>query len=354
MKIPKRTDYLVSYLSKNLTSSKSTIAPTILKGPEGCGKSWITHILFQELEKEMSLLPVWIPNQLSGKNLVTNIILEIEKKEQDLIKKGVSLSDVRKKKIVLFIQRIDQLFNLTGKERLSSLPKRAKGRGASYITQIHHASELRSFLIERRERISIICTSEVDTRFMDDPDLPFFNFFNVIDVKPLSPDESRELLLSKISVSNKALHTYKLIEAFAVHAADILTEGLISNINLLASAIFEVSELNKKNKSDSKLIENTLTTYFNMIAPAMENKILNLSYAEKSLMDDAIKLPFQFRVRDLSSSEKSVSKIILNLRQKNVIEPATPNSNLYYKISSALFRSWLRYKIYQKAEEAFK
>ncbi|MFN7903946.1 MAG: hypothetical protein ACK5P5_02075 [Pseudobdellovibrionaceae bacterium] len=354
MKIPKRTDYLAEYLAKNITSSKSTIAPTLLKGPEGCGKSWITAILFQFLEKENSIIPVKIPYQLSGKNLVSNIISEIEIHEQEFIKNGTPLGEIRKKKIVLFVERIDQLFNLTGKEKQTHLPKVAKGRGASQLTQTQHAAELRSYLIERRDRVSLIATSEPDTRFMDDPDLPFFNFFTVIDVKPLSPDESRDFLISKISDSPKSQHTFRTLESFAVHASDILTEGLISYVNLLASAILEVSEFSKKQKSESKLIESTLAVYFNTISPAMESKILGLSYAEKSLMDRAIRLPYQFRVRDLKITSTNESKVILNLRQKGFLSPASPNSNLYYKISSSVFRAWLRYKVLKNTDEVFK
>ena len=116
MKTPKRTEYLVNYLSKNILSSKSTIAPTLLRGPEGCGKSWITSGLFALLEKEPAVIPVWVPYRLSGKNLVPSIVKAVEKKEQQLLSEGISISDVKKRKVVLFVERIDQLFNLTGKE----------------------------------------------------------------------------------------------------------------------------------------------------------------------------------------------------------------------------------------------
>lgn len=355
MKIPKRTEYLANYLLSGIGSSKNTIAPTLIKGPEGCGKSWITYLICSDLEKQNStILPVQVPYQLSGKNLVKNINRSIELGEQALAQKGESLGDIRKRRVVLFVDRIDRLFNLTGKEKTPEKPKKVMGRAASNISQIMHAAELRSYLIERRERVSIICTSELDTRFMDDADLPFFNFFNVIEVKALSPDESREFLVSNFSENKKGLELFQLLESFSVHTIDTLTEGLIANINLLSSSLNECLESHKKNRMEIKLIEKMLAGYFNKISPAVEGKISQMSYSERVLIDEVIRLPGQFRLRDLSASDRKVSKLISSLREKGFLEPSLPTGTLYYKMTSSMLRSWLRYKVFRKPEEAFK
>lgn len=354
MKIPKRTDYLTNYLFESIVSSKTPLAPTLLKGAEGCGKSWVMSLLHSRLDKEMSVIPVWAPYQLSGDGLAQNILRAIEVKEQELVQKLGSYADVKKRKIIVFLDRIDRLFNLTGREKQLTLPKKAKGLGAAYFAQIAHASELRSLLIEKRDRISIVATSEADTRFMDDPEQPFFNFFNVIEVKPFSPDESREFLLSKIEAFPKAVELFKVLEGMSVDSVGQLTEGLISYILLLSSSLIE-GALNAKSKTnDFKLLNQMLLIYFNKISPAMESKIALLSYSERALVDQACKLPYQFRTRDVRLPEKTVYKHVLNLKTKGVLDPATPTSTLYYKISSSTFRAWLRYKIFRRPDEIFK
>lgn len=350
MKLPKRTEYLVNYLFNQFKELKNPSPPFLLKGCEGSGRSWILSLLAEKLSKEQNLLVIKIPFLLNGQGLVEFINEEINRIKSSRIKLE-QISEVRKKKIVLILEGLDRLFSLHGRDPYKEMPRKAKGRGATQIQQIFHASELRSFLLENRSKVSLVGSSDLEAKFMNDPELPFFNFFNVIEIKPLSPDESRNYLSSQLGNSMEIKKIVEELEYLSLDAIHQLTEGLISYLNLFRDASLKVF-ISKTKKIDYKMLQDILESYFISITPYMMNKVNQLSYSEGALIDRMAFLPPQFRGRDIKFDDQKISKYLIYLKKKGFII-FSPQDSSYYKMTSSIFRSWLRFRKGMEIGEIF-
>lgn len=345
--MPKRLKFLVGYLKdKYLAPSDRPPPSLLLRGDMGAGKSWVLNQIFLDLEQNSdttSLVPVRVPFQLTATNLVVNISKVLEKAKRSSIMGGkLNHADAQKKKFLLLIEGVDRLYNPPSARELS-VPRRAIGSGASFITQVQHARELRAFLIENSKNVSVIATSNHDIRFIEDPDLPFFNFFNLIEVKPLSSQESLDYVASQLKGNPTADSLFALLVRLYGHVLIEIADGSIALLNLFVGGLFEISSRLGKGGVKKDAVEHFLALYFSNITPYVELTIQSLSFTERLLVDELTRAPTQFSSKDIDPLEINLSKTLSNLGAKLVIERVGEARPAAYRFRKESVRSWLRY-----------
>ena len=126
---------------------------------------------------------------------------------------------------------LDKLYNIFSHDGSSKSPKRSYGAGSPINQKISYAAELRSFLIENSNKVTLVGTT-THTDFMTDEDLPFFNFFNIINIEQLNHDESIEYVKSKIERNNKAIKLFEIVTSSERTAGINICDGKISYLNI--------------------------------------------------------------------------------------------------------------------------
>lgn len=333
--MPKRLSFLRDYICSKIKESKNgSVPPLLLKGASGVGKSWLLKEIEDEINKNDKLIGISIPLVLNANNLVSKISQLASVKEKELkSKKGDAKKNVS---FVILLEGIDSLFNVSKDFRSKN---KVFGKSAEYSHQIQHASELRSYLIENSRKISIIASSSENTQFIEDPDLPFYNFFNLIEVNSLNEIESLEYINEKIGKNRKALEIIDDLNKMDQHWPLHLTEGLISYINLFTGTALEVTT---QKISTKETLNDFLVHYFNKIDPLVVKTIDNMSYSEKGLVDFICTLPFTFEARQINYPGINLSRSLSSLVNKQILIPAPDRPNSF-QFKSHVFRSWIRF-----------
>jgi len=362
-RITQITEYLVRLYMDN--SSSSMPPPVIIRGQSGTGRSWVLNLIKHGLnERERGLnnpYVINVPIQLSAKNLVKNIIEEITSISPNLsVGNNKQGRKSPRQKIVLLIDNIDHLLNLEKGDQLPLSPekivqlgsdkfKRAKGSGAAKFHHILDVSEFRSFLIENSSWITVIASSGEDISFMEDPDQPFFQFFNLIDLKPFNPDEIREFIKERLRSSVKSsLRSHNdaltLLDSTNYDWPNVLTEGRITYAKFVIDAIKETGdEFSNKPVKDEDLLNRGILLFLSKIHPYTDSILNNLSYTEKKLLDIAIFLPDGFYANQLNGFEGNISQTLKTLKKKEIISSDKEGHNARYKFVSSVFKTYLRY-----------
>jgi hypothetical protein len=345
--MPERLSFLVKYLKENYLAPSERIAPPlILKGETGVGKSWVLNRLYSEFGSNIAdipIRPVLVPFQLTASNLVTNISIAVEKEKRDaLLDQKTGSFITGRTKFLLLMEGIDRLYNVPfGQEQ--GPPKKAIGAGASHLMQLQQARELRGYLIENSNNLSFIATSGPDLRFTEDADLPFFNFFNVIEVKPLSSQESLDYITMRVKECRPDLELLDIvIKLYGSLVVDI-ADGSIVLLNMFVGALSEASRQNKVGLSQNHRSNHFLTIYFGKLTPYVELIIQNLSYVERLLVDELIRLSANFSSRDIGRLDINLSRVLAKLESKGVIESVGETRKTSYRFRKESFRSWLRF-----------
>ena len=348
--LPKSYRSIIDHLGKAY-STRSLRPPTIIKGPRGSGKSWILYMLFKRLSensKSTNIIPVKVPMQLNALNLISIIRKEIEKAQSTFIAEmaGKEPPASNKLKYVLLIENIDELFNLRpeGEKNVSA---RIKTHSPSFF-----ASELRRFLIENSNKITLFATTGIEIRFTEDPDQAFFEFFNIIELTPFSELESQHYIFTSLERSKIIQNRFKkLIDIFHTLNEYSLTELTDGNISLLNLFIDTVSSMNPQKGTGEKhidVISDFFNGYFYRIAPHMQIIINQLSYNERILVDRIALAPTPFRLKDISfkKADTSLQNLNFSLYMKNLIKKdlvVTLNDGLVYMLSSQALKAWIRF-----------
>lgn len=338
-----------AYLSLQYSGKQSGLPPPfILKGPEGTGKSWVVTKLQKAVESNRAsgIVAVRVPMQLNPEGLVHNIQQYISFCKFQYLKRSTEISNMASDlKVVLLIENIDRLFNLGGRDRGFVLPTRAKGAGAAKFAQVQHASEFRSFLIENNRHIGLIATAGEDTSFMEDPDQPFFQFFNVLELRHLSEPEATLYFKDKLGDDHLQVSLVEFLSNFTSSWITNLTDGKISYLNLLAATVNEIAEEEGANSLKlEKLIETLLDLYFYKVVPNLELQIERLSYQEKHALDRIALLPDHFFSKDVEDISSNVSLVMGSLRSKGIIEQAVETGAVRYKMRSTCLKAYLRFQ----------
>lgn len=345
--MPERLSFLVNYLKDTyLAQSEQIVPPLILKGERGVGKSWVLNSLFTYLQTTIDspqVIPIFVPFQLTGSNLVVNTSRLVDKAKHDALNDqkvgGLSATNL---KFLLLMEGIDFLYNVSsGREH--GLPKKAIGVISSQMTQFQHARELRSYLIENCKNVSMIATSSPDLRFTEDPDLPFFNFFNVIEVKPLSSQEALSYISYQVKEYQPTLELLEvLIQLYGPLIVDI-ADGSLALLNVFVAALFESSGRNQHDTSQNQLINKFKSLYFSNISPYVELASQNLSYVDRLLVDELVALGPTFTSKEVAHLPINLSKTFSNLESKLVIERTGKTRKSGFRFKKESFRSWLRF-----------
>lgn len=335
--MPKRLSFLSDYICSKLSENKGgAIPPLLLRGPTGSGKGWVLSQIVTQLNKSERFIPIVVPYMLNASHLVSRVSQTVANKEKELKQKK---GDAKKRdsgySYVILMEGIDVLFNVNRDFRSQ---KKVFGKSAEYSQQIQHASELRSYLLENSRKVSIIASSSENTQFIEDPDLPFYNFFNLIEVNPLNEIESIEYINEKIGKHKQAMEIVSELDKKNPHWPTHLTEGLISNVNLFVGTALEVVVVNNTNNK----LKQFLIQYFNKLDPLLEKIVDGMSYSEKGLVDHLCSLPMTFDKRQIRHTGTNLSRSISTLVNKQILTPS-PNRENSFQFKSPVFRSWLRF-----------
>jgi len=352
MKTPQRIKKISEYLISQYEESVENLPPpTILSGERGTGKSWIlreVHHFLKTNSLENKIIPIELPLQLSPLGVVENIVrLCEESRLRVLVKSSEFPTSVFR--YILFIENIDTLLNLNVGETGFTLPRRAKGKGAAQYDNLRHVGELRGYLIENSDKVSILASSSPNMGFISDSDQPFFQYFNLIDVKPLSSVECREYVLNGIGKNSNARSIGEVLDRYNKNWILILTDGKLSYINLLNNTLVDIGNELKTGTRLEEVIKELLQNYFYKIEPYVRSELADLSYSEKSIMDKIITIPDYFSLKSLSNyptTDQNIWRLVNGLKSKGILE-SDPRSG-FFSIKSPSVKAYLRF--YRRSE----
>lgn len=343
--MPKRLQYIISLIIKRFKKSGNSLpAPLILRGESGVGKSWVLSQLSEQvldISNEISIVPIVVKYHLTAKNIVTQLKIQIEKQEKKYyFKNEIEGTSKKQLKFVLIWDGLDKIYNIFSHDRSSKSPKRSFGAGSPITQKILYASELRSFLIENVGKVTLVGTSTyID--FMTDEDLPFFNFFNIINIEALSHDESIDYVQNKIRRNERANKLFEFITSLESSAGIDICDGKISYLNIFSGSILEAVETEISKFKD--LIKYFYALFFSKLNPFIDIEIKNLSEGEKILLSEIMDLPNNFHLKDVIDHGLNKTKLMRNLVNKEILSEEGRGKTRIFSIKSEALKKWIRY-----------
>ncbi|MFZ2630323.1 MAG: tetratricopeptide repeat protein [Desulfosalsimonadaceae bacterium] len=230
------------------------------------------------------------------------------------------------KKIVVFIDNIDELFE-------------------KFSKQEHH--RLREVFIESAE-LRVIGASSTLLEFHHDYGKPFYQFFKMPHLKGLNIDETQKLLLG-LGVHYKKDRVREIVEnqPGRIEALRRLTGGVIRTIIIL----FEIF-VDDENGSAFKDLEKIL----DMVTPLYKHRMDKLSAQQQEIVD-FIALNWEaVSVKDIARKTKMESKAVSaqlgKLEKYSIIEKEkTTTKNYLYRIQERFFNIWYLMRLGRKWDE---
>lgn len=341
--VPSNIGKIFEDLKHQCNQTKILPPSTLISGERGVGKSWLFFHYYKHLlmnKKKNHIHPLYFGYQLSAQSLIESInrkIYELES-ESILSKKN---DETATDKFILFVENIDKLFG----NIKSANPKQSsiKGRGINIYKSISHASALRSFLLQQHGKISLFATAE-SIEFMLDEELPFYNYFNLIEITPFNPKESFDYLKKKIQ--NEELELLNLMASIKEMDFYTLTEGKMSFLNEYSSSINIASRGKKKTNID--YISSFLSDYFQKTSIYIQSELDNLSAREKEVLDKLVHLPNEFTTNDIDIIRKgpTLNATLDTLTHKNILSVNKLGNKKTFIFKKSLLKTWL--KLYPK------
>jgi hypothetical protein len=347
MNLPPKHKQILDEILKSV-KTKPNRPPTLIKGELGTGKSWLIHEIVANLKTEVKsniLIPVYIPMQLSAHNLVDIIQTHINLEKSQVISQNKNSTDSTKYRALIILENIDILFNLSTSSGMFSKPKKI-GRGSTQYSQLQYANELRRFLIENNSKVSILATTSENTHFIEDPEQPFYEFFNIIELGKLDnlqcieyfKDSSKDYVPEKeISALINAISTFN--PKWMLH----ITDGKISLINALIDSFLEKVLIKNKKKNGDSVFENLISSYFIKVTPFFTRELDKLGYSERILIDKISLIENSFMGSKVSYKEFNSSLFVQQLCKKNILEKEGTGKRTSYRLSSMAFKAWIRF-----------
>lgn len=347
MNFPIKHKQILDELLKSI-KAKPNRPPTLIKGELGTGKSWLIHEVVLNLKKELInnfVIPVYIPMQLSAYHLVEVIQTHINFERSRLLSKNSNSIDVSKYKMLVILENIDILFNLQTSSGMFSKPKKI-GRGSTQYSQLQYANELRRYLIENNTKISILATTSENTYFIEDPEQPFYEFFNIIELTKFDSQQCVEYFKSSLKDYFDDKETITILNAISnINSNWILhmTDGKISLINSLLDSFLEKSLTKNKRKNSELNFESLMSDYFIKVSPFFTRELDRLGYSERILIDKISLIENSFAGSQVSFKEFNSSLFIQQLCKKNILEKEGQGKSSTYRLSSMAFKAWIRF-----------
>lgn len=347
MNLPTKHKQILDEILRSV-KTKPNRPPTLIKGELGTGKSWLIHEIVANLKTEVKsngLIPVYIPMQLSAHNLVDMIQTHINLEKSQVISQNKNSTDSTKYRTLIILENIDILFNLSTSSGMFSKPKKI-GRGSTQYSQLQYANELRRYLIENNSKVSILATTSENTYFIEDPEQPFYEFFNIIELGKLDNQQCIEYFKdsSKDYVPEKeASALINTISNFNPKWILHITDGKISLINALIDSFLEKVLIKNKKKSGDSAYENFISSYFIKVTPFLTRELDKLGYSERILIDKISLIENSFMGSQVSFKEFNSSLFLQQLCKKNILEKEGVGKNTSYRMSSMAFKAWIRF-----------
>ncbi|MBC8490032.1 MAG: tetratricopeptide repeat protein, partial [Bacteroidetes bacterium] len=285
---------------------------------------WLIPVIFsEEPYKIRKLFKLWevtaeyLKNYKGFENLY-NKMQEFENDDDyeiqcfQLLEKTIKQN---KKKLILFIDNIGDMFN-------------------KFSRKEHH--RLREVLIESAE-IRIVGASSVSLEFHYDYGKPFFEFFRMPQLRGLTKDETKTLLLS-LGEYYKRERVKEIVKTQVgrIEALRRLTGGVIRTIIILFQ-IFVDDEEGNAFLDLEKILDEVTPLYKDRMdkLPAQQQEIVDfiaLSWDAVSTKEIAKKVKEQ---------SKAVSSQLKILKKNNIIEQqGTITKNYLYRLSERFFNIW--------------
>ncbi len=231
-----------------------------------------------------------------------------------------------RKKLVLFIDNIDAIFNKFSKKE-------------------HH--RLREVLIESTE-FRIIGASAVSLEFHYDYGKPFYEFFRMLLLKGLNREETKTLLLS-LGRHYKQTQIERIIrdQPGRVEALRRITSGVIRTIIILYSIFADEEEGNAFQDLEDTL--DKVTTLY-------KHRMDSLSPQQQEIMDFIALSWDAVSTKEIAQKTRIESKAVsaqLKFLQKNhlIEQQATSTKNHLYRLSERFFNIWYLMRHGRKREE---
>ncbi len=319
---------------------KGSVQHFLLLGRRGSGKSTLIKRIQVEIEEDAALAQKYIAINLAEEqanifrlfDLMEEIATELEQKLEIEIKRPDINADAQGytrdlfsiihntitsegKKIVLLLDNIDRIF-----ENIKD-----------------DAGILREILLNYDD-LKIIGGSTRFTEHFWKYDMPFYEFFRVLELKPLTSAEIKSLLLrwsEKLNLPTLAefVHT----RSGQLEAVRILTDGmprtLLFFVNVLLTSKQETGYEYLRQIMD--YVTPQYQERLNNLAPAHRKIVLNLAFIWEAAGTGEIAAVTQMKNNVVSAQLKELVRL-------NIVEIVpTQNRNNLYRISERFFNLWL-------------
>lgn len=305
-------------------------APTLLKGGVYSGADQLNREIFKRLNAQPENLfnLKFLRLRLSDMFLSNEIQRELN-----------SMARIGRKTTIFFMDGVDRILSLPTKKI-----KRGKkmGRGANSSLIVDEAHKLRKILLENSNKISLISTSSLSPTFMEDPDLPFYKFFNEITISPLAPEDTAKYFFSILKKNTLLDFKSPIISELGEIAFDWpykLSGGnllLIQKFNQVLSMVGKNSNLySGKNKT-----KHILDEYFSQLQPILLMEIEGYGRDERRFIERAAMLSSTFSLKDVAFEQGNPTSIATKLVIKKILVKSGKGT---YTFNHIPLRTLLRY-----------
>ncbi|MBF0300461.1 MAG: hypothetical protein HQK51_17215 [Oligoflexia bacterium] len=308
-------------------------APTLIKGGAYSGVNVIVHEIYKKLsiQKDKILNVKFLRLRLSDSSLTNEILRELS-----------LLGRSSKKPSIFFIDGIDRVLNLPAR----NLKKEAKtGRNSKAIEIIEESHKLRKILLENVNKFSIISSAGPSSHFMEDPDLPFYKFFNETTVNAASAEESVKYFFGLIKKNNSFDSKSSFIDELGEISFEwpyIITGGNWLLLQRLYQILLNNIKMNAASTSRDENSTNPLDEYFLQLQPMFLLEMSSYSREERRFIENAALLGVNFKLKNLVFENGNSSLIAKQLVNKGIIDKIE-NSVGGFTFSHLALRTLLRY-----------
>lgn len=334
MEIPNRYNSIIEDLvtRSNSYGRKNRVPPpTIIKGGMYSGANLLLHEVFRRMEvlQDSAFALDFLTFRLSDDHVSSELV------------RALSLRNKVHKKSIFFLDGIDRLLNLSVK----SLKKNPKtGRAFKAKSVVEEAHNLRKVLLEASNEITLFSSSSMNTEFMEDPDLPFYKFFNEITVTPLTPEETVKYLFSNFRKANFQEFKTDIINELgeiSIEWAFRLTGGNWLLIQKFYQVISQFQKLTRTNSKATPCVQ-LIDEYLLQLQPIFLAEIANFSREERRFVENAALLGSKFGLKDLNFVDGNASLVAIQLVEKGILVKADKMQGGYIFAHVAL-RTFLRH-----------
>lgn len=300
-------------------------ASTLIKGGAYSGAIVLVHeILNKLLQADKGMNVIQLRVRLTDKNLSSEISRELMQARST------------KKPVIFTMDGVDRILNLPS--RVQNKSKKV-GRNAKVADIIEESHRLRKILLENSNKVSLISSAGLNINFMEDPDLPFYKFFNEITISPLSAEESAKHLFSLIKKFNSAETKNKVLTELGEISYEWPYKITGGNW-LLIQKFHQVISTNKF--GSIKTPASVIDEYFLQLYSVFLLETSALSREERRFVEGAALLSTVFSLKDLNFDEGNASLVAKNLVEKGILSKIEKTKG-EYKFCHTALRTFIRY-----------